>query len=120
MVRNVFVSIARDMGFHASHEQTHVLPPPSLQSSYERVDIMLLVDGIRTLANVVIVDPTQVNLVSQTASFHRVVATMATQAKEGLYHNQHPTYTFLPLAIKVFRCTHQQAYDFIHRCANMA
>jgi hypothetical protein len=93
------------MGFHVSHEQTHVLPPPSLQSSCEQIDIMLSVDGIHTLAKVIIVDPTRVDLVSQIASFHGVVATMATQAKEGLYHDRHPTYTFLPLTIKVFVCT---------------
>jgi hypothetical protein len=96
MVQNAFVSIAKDMGFHVSHEQTHVLPPPSLQSFCEWVDIMLSIDGIHTLANVVIVDPTTVDLVFQTASFHGVVTTMVTQAKEGFYHDRHPTYMFIP------------------------
>ncbi len=103
-----------------SCDQTHVLSPASLQSSRELVDIMLLIDGICTLANVIIINPTQVDLVSQTTSFHRVVTKMVTQAKEGFYHNQHPINTFFSLTIEVFGCIHQQAYDFLHRCASMA
>jgi hypothetical protein len=30
VVQDAFTSIMRDVGFHVSHEQTHVLPPPSL------------------------------------------------------------------------------------------
>ncbi len=30
LVQNAFVSIAKDIRFHVSHEQTHVLPSPSL------------------------------------------------------------------------------------------
>lgn len=87
MVWNAFVSIARNIGFHVSCEQTQVLRPPSLQSSCEWVDIMLLVDGIRTLPNVVIVDPTWMDLIFQIVSFHKVVTTIATQTKEGLYQD---------------------------------
>jgi hypothetical protein len=75
------------MGFHVSRDQTHVLSSPSLQSSHEQVDIMLLIDGICTVTNVIIVDPTRVDLVFQTTSFHEVVTKMVTHAKEGFYHN---------------------------------
>jgi hypothetical protein len=37
-------------------------------SFYQWVDIVLLVDGIRTLVDVVITNPTQVHLVSQVVS----------------------------------------------------
>jgi hypothetical protein len=30
VVQDVFISIVRDARFHVSHEQTHVLPSPSL------------------------------------------------------------------------------------------
>jgi hypothetical protein len=43
---------------------SHVLLPPSLSSSYQQVDIMLLVDGIHTLVNMVIAKPTRANLLS--------------------------------------------------------
>jgi hypothetical protein len=37
---------------------------------------MLLIDDIHTLTDVIIVDPTQVDLVLWVASFHEVIATM--------------------------------------------
>jgi len=81
---------------------------------------MLSIDGICTLADVVIVNPTRVDLVFQTASFHGMVTKMVTQAKEGFYHNYHPINMFFPLAIEIFGCIHQQAYDFLYGCASMA
>jgi hypothetical protein len=41
------------------------------------------VDGIRTLADVIITDPTQVDLVSHATLFRWVIVMMAT--KEGFY-----------------------------------
>jgi hypothetical protein len=64
VVRDSFVSIAKDMTFHVLQEQTHILSPPF--PSHWRVDIVLSVDGIYTLTNVVIIDPTQVDMVSLT------------------------------------------------------
>jgi len=48
---------------------------------------MLLVDGIHTLTNVVIANPTWTYLVSHVDSFRKVAMTMVFQAKEGVYHN---------------------------------
>jgi hypothetical protein len=45
-------------------EQIHIFSPPFLQSSCQHVDIFLSIDGIGTLANVVIIDPTQADMVS--------------------------------------------------------
>jgi hypothetical protein len=50
---------------------------------------VLFVDGIPTLANVVIIDPIQIDLVSYVVSFCKVVIIVVVQAKEGLYHNWH-------------------------------
>jgi hypothetical protein len=46
------------------------------------VDIMLTKDGIHTLANVVIVDPTQADLLCWSYVTWRFVASKTTQAKE--------------------------------------
>jgi hypothetical protein len=54
------------------------------QSSRRWVDIVLLVDDIRKLVDVVIVDPTQTNLVSWVALFRGVATSLAIQMKEGL------------------------------------
>ncbi len=40
------------------HDQIHVLLSLSFEFSHRKVDIVLSIDDIRTLANVVIVDPT--------------------------------------------------------------
>jgi hypothetical protein len=57
VVRNVFTAIVRDMGFHVLQKQTHVLSPLTLQSSCCRIDVVLLIDGVCTSINVVIVNP---------------------------------------------------------------
>jgi hypothetical protein len=90
-------------------EQSHVLPPPSIKSSYRLVDIVLLMDGICTLVNVIIVDPTRINFVSWVDISHGVLATIAAQMKEGIYCNCYPANMFFPLAIEVFGCFHQQS-----------
>jgi len=64
VVQDAFMSIVKYMAFHVLREQTHIFSPPSFQSSCLRVDIVLSIDGIGTLTNVVIVDPTQVDMVS--------------------------------------------------------
>ncbi len=56
-IQNAFASIVKNARFHVSCEQTHVLPPPSLQFSCRQVDIVLSTNGIHTLVDVVIVDP---------------------------------------------------------------
>ncbi len=63
-------------------------------------------DGICTLANVVIIDHIQANLVSQVALSHGVAITMAVQVKERLYHDYYPTDMFFPFAIEVFGSLH--------------
>jgi hypothetical protein len=44
---------------------------------------MLIKDGICTLINVVIVDPTQVDLLPQSCTTQRFATSDATQAKKG-------------------------------------
>jgi hypothetical protein len=119
VVKNAFTSTVRDVGFHVLHEQTHVLLSPFFQSSCWRVDIVLSVEDIHILVDVVIAKPTQVNLISCVISSCKVVVTMVAHAKEGFYHNQHLVDAFLPLAIYVFGCLHQQANTFFLQCANM-
>ncbi len=63
--------------------------------------------------------PIQVVMVFQVASFCRVATMVAAQVKEGFYHNWHSENVFLPLAIEVFGCLHQQANNFLHQCAIM-
>jgi hypothetical protein len=80
--------------------------------------IVLSVNGIRTLGDVVIVDPIWVDFVSWVTFFRGVVVMMVT--KEGLYWNRYLVNLFLLLAFEVFRCLHQEADNFFHRYVNMA
>lgn len=64
VVRDALTSIAGDAKFHVLQEQTQVLPLPSFQYFHQWVNIVLSVASIRTLANVVIVDPILAYLVS--------------------------------------------------------
>jgi len=50
VMQNNFVIIVRNAKFDVLQKQTHVLLPPTLQSSCCRIYIMLLVNGIHTLA----------------------------------------------------------------------
>jgi hypothetical protein len=100
------VIIARDAKFNVSWKQTHVLPPPTLQSSCHWIDIVLLIDGIHTLANVVITDPIWIDLVSLAIISCGIVATITTQVKDGFYRDKFPMGMFFLLDTKVFECLH--------------
>jgi len=67
---------------------------------------VLLVDGVHTLVNIVIADPTQVDLVSRIVFSCGVVAIAEVQAKEGFYRYQFLLDMFLLLDVEVFGCLH--------------
>jgi hypothetical protein len=71
-----------------------------------------------TLANIVIVDPTQVDLLHWFCAIQGFATSDAIQAKERSYCNQHLTDQFFPLTIEVFGCLHKHADVFLHDCAN--
>jgi hypothetical protein len=58
VVYNTFVTIVRDASFHMGWIQLHVFFSNMFNSSCWRIDIVLTKDGIRTLIDVVIIDPT--------------------------------------------------------------
>jgi hypothetical protein len=51
---------------------------------------VLTKEGIHTLVDVVIVDPTQIDLLPQSYTIQRFVASNVIQAKERNYRSQHP------------------------------
>jgi hypothetical protein len=69
--RDAFAFIMKDVRFHVLHEQIHVLPLPSFESFHWWVNTMLSIDCIRTLIDVVIVDPTWAHLILWVASFDK-------------------------------------------------
>ncbi len=71
------------------------------------------------MADVIIVDPIQVDLVFRDF-FSWVVMIVLTQVKEGHYCDHYPMYIIFPLTIEVFECFDQQFNNFLHQCVNMA
>jgi len=95
-----------------------MLPSTILNSSYQRVNIVLTKDGIRTLADVVIGDSMCANLLPRSCTTQRFVAFNITHAKERNYYDQHPNDRFLSLTIEVFGCLHKQVDVFLYKFAN--
>ncbi len=58
VIRDTFVTIVRDVGFHMGRKQITCTSFNHIHSFCWWVDIVFTKDGIRTLADVVIVDPT--------------------------------------------------------------
>jgi hypothetical protein len=75
-------------------------------------------NGIHTLANVVIVDPIQMDLLPQFFTIQGFVISNAVQTKERSYHNRHPINQFFHIAIEVFGCLHEHVDMFLHDCGN--
>jgi hypothetical protein len=57
VVSDIFATIVWEVGFHVGWEQLHVFPLTTSNSSYQQVDIVLTKYGIRTLIDIVIIDP---------------------------------------------------------------
>ncbi len=57
-VHDTFVTIAQDASFHVRRKQLHVLPSNIFNFSCWQIDIMFTKDGIRTLVDIVIANPT--------------------------------------------------------------
>jgi hypothetical protein len=84
------------------------------------INIVLSINDICTLANVISINPTWMNFISCVKLFHEVAMIVAIPKKEGLYWDQYLVDLFLPLAVEIFGCLHQQLDNFFHCCANMA
>jgi hypothetical protein len=57
-IHDTFATITRNASFHMGREQLHVLSSTTFNSSRRQINIVLTKDGIHTLVNIVIVDPT--------------------------------------------------------------
>jgi hypothetical protein len=116
---DTFATIMWNVCFHMQWKQLHVLPSTTFNSFCWQVDIVLTKDDIHTLADVVIVNPTWIDLLPQSCITQGFANSDVAQAKEMSYRNQHPINQFLSLAIEIFGCLHKHADVFWHNCANV-
>jgi hypothetical protein len=79
---DTFASIAQDVGFHVGREQLYVLRSTTFSSFHRQIDIVLTKNGIHTLVNVVIANPTQADSFPQSCATQGFAISNATQAKE--------------------------------------
>jgi hypothetical protein len=112
-IHNTFVAIVQDVGFHVGQEQLHVLLSTTFNSFHWQVNIVFTKYNICTLVNVIIVDPTWMDLLPWYCATQGFAASNVVQAKEKNYCNQHPTDQFLPIVIEVFSCLHKYANVFL-------
>ncbi len=89
--------LPQDVGFHVGWEQLHAIPSTTFNFSCRKIDIVVTKDGICTLVDIVIANPTQANLFPQFYAIQGFFTFDVAQAKERSYHNSHPTNQFLPL-----------------------
>jgi hypothetical protein len=80
---------------------------------------MFTKDGICTLADILIVDSTQIDLFPYSCLTQRFVAFDATQTKERNYRNWHPNIQFFLLTIEIFGCLHKHADMFLRDYVNV-
>ncbi len=90
----------------------------TFNSSCRRIDIVLTKNGICTLVDIIIVNPTRAYLLPQSYAIQGFATSNAAKAKERSYCNRHPINQFLSLAIEVFGYLHKYADVFLHDCAN--
>jgi hypothetical protein len=118
VICDTFAAIAQNVNFHMWQEQLHALPSTTFNSSHQWINIVFTKDGIRTLIDIVIVDPTRTDLLPRSYITQGFVASNVAQAKEKSYRNWYPTDQFLPLTIEVFGYWHKHVDVFLHNCAN--
>jgi hypothetical protein len=118
VIHNTFAAITWNVGFHVGWKQLHALLSTTFNSFHQRVDIVLTKDGIRTLANVVIADLTQADLLPWFYTTQGFIAFDVAQAKERGYHNRHPIDQFFLLVIEVFGFLHKHVDMSLYDYAN--
>jgi hypothetical protein len=111
---NTFVAITWDVSFHVEHKQLHVIPSTTFNSFRRRINIVFTKYGIYTIVDIIIANPTRVDLLLQSCATWKFVVFETTQAKEKNYFDQHPTNQFLPLTIEVFGCLNKHVDIYLH------
>jgi hypothetical protein len=104
VICDIFAAIGQ---FHVGWKQLYALPLATSNSSRWQVDIVFTKDGVPTLTNIVIANPTQVDLLLWSCAFQRFAIFNATQTNFFFYRDQYPTNQFFLLIIEVFGCLHK-------------
>ncbi len=112
----VFASIAKESWYHVVWEQLHVFPSSIFHQSRCHVNNVFFKIEVWTFVNFVITNPTHgifLAQVSSTQDFCKIKSKTNKRMKSPRARDQ-----FLPLAIGVFYCLHEEANDSLRGWAN--
>jgi hypothetical protein len=84
---DTFVAIARNVDFHMGQEKLHALLSIMFNSVCRRINIVFTKNDIRTLVDIVIANPMQVDLLPQSCTIQGFATFDVAQAKEKNYHD---------------------------------
>ncbi|CAM6100549.1 unnamed protein product [Calypogeia fissa] len=113
----VHLGIHRDAGYHVSTEQTHVLLVIDGIPDRRWADIVFSRAGVRSLADMVVADPTGASMVSSAAHIPGHAASHVARLKEEAYAIRHPGDLFYPFAVEVFGALHPAVDQFLRSSA---
>jgi hypothetical protein len=82
------------------------------------MDILITKYDFRTLMDVIIVDPTCINMVQRTSTIITHLAMMATKKKTRSYAKRALGDDFIPLVIETYVCFHYRFDSFLTTCAH--
>ncbi|CAM6116828.1 unnamed protein product [Calypogeia fissa] len=105
-VKDTTAQILSDTLVHARHEVSLDLPGPPPR--HVCVDLTMVRDDRRTLADIVVANPLRQDIIATASSHARSVAIRAATQKEEKYLARAPSDAFMPLAIEIFGRLHHQ------------
>jgi len=89
-----------------------------LHHTGKQMDIFITKNSFWTLANVVIIDPTHIDLVQHALTMIMCAITIIVQNKAWSYTKWAPGDDFIPLAIKTYNCFHLRFDSFFTSCVH--
>jgi len=79
---NTFIAIVWNVGFHVGWKQRHALPSITFNSFRWWIDIVFIKYNIHTLANIVIADVTQADLLPRSSQLKNLLPSMQFKLKK--------------------------------------
>ena len=121
-VRDAIAAIASESSYRVSREQSHQLPLRGNQTRGGRVDLLFTSPESRILGDVVIADPTRLDLVQRAARSDGTghAAHLAAAQKIRDYEHRHLGDDFIPFAIETYGTLDAAFNDFLRECARRA
>jgi hypothetical protein len=113
---DVLHPLQRNLVFHVIQEQLHVLFSPTLQTARCNANVVLSKDGSKTLAKIVIANPTHVDFLDLAFFTQGFARSKVVETKEQSYKITTLQNHFLSLAIDIFDYLHKQFdifYNFV-------